>query len=73
MFRWNLGFGRVCNGLEMAVGFKWTDSQPISRHLGSFFDDFHDFVHFGVDSGRLMLFPEGPWTLRECHEGPGTL
>ena len=30
IFRWELGSGRVCNGLEMAVGFKWTDSQPIS-------------------------------------------
>ena len=36
-------------------------------------DDCHDFDHFGVDSGRLTLFPEGPWTLRECAEGPGTL
>ena len=36
IFRWNLGSGRVCNGLEMAVGFKWTDSQPISTHLRPF-------------------------------------
>ena len=27
--------------------------------------DFHDFGHFGVVPGRLTLFPEGPWTLRE--------
>ena len=33
-----VGFGvkKVCNGLEMAVGFKWTDSQPISSILSSF-------------------------------------
>ena len=36
IFLWDLGSGRVCNGLEMAVGFKWTDSQLISRHLGPF-------------------------------------
>ena len=30
------GSGRVCNGLEMAVGFKWTDSQPISSLLSPF-------------------------------------
>ena len=33
IFRWDFGSGRVCNGLEMAVGFKWTDSHPISIHL----------------------------------------
>ena len=33
-----MGFGvwGGCNGLEMAVGFKWTDSQLISSHLGPF-------------------------------------
>ena len=31
-----LGPGRVCNGWGMAVGFKWTDSQPISIHLSPF-------------------------------------
>ena len=33
---WDLGSGRACNGLEMAVGFKWTDSQLISTHMGPF-------------------------------------
>ena len=37
------------------------------------FDDFHDFGHFGIVSGGLTLFPEGPGTLREGREGPGTL
>ena len=35
--------------------------------------DFHDFDHFAIDSGGLTLLPEGPRTLRECPEGPGTL
>ena len=39
----------------------------------SIFVDFHDFGHFGVDSGRPTLFPEGPGTLRDRPEGPGTL
>ena len=37
------------------------------------FNDFHDFDHFGIVFGGLMLSPEGPRTLRECPEGPGTL
>ena len=36
IFRWELGSGRVCNREKMAVGFKWTDSQPISSHLNPF-------------------------------------
>ena len=35
--------------------------------------DFPDFDHFAIDSGGLTLFSEGPRTLRECPEGPGTL
>ena len=31
----------------------------------SIFDYFHDFGHFGLVSGGLMLFPEGPRTLRK--------
>ena len=37
------------------------------------FNDFYDFDHFGVVSGGLTLFPEGPRTLENCPEGPGTL
>ena len=33
---WELGSGKVCNRLEMAVGFKWTDSQVISSLLSPF-------------------------------------
>ena len=40
---------------------------------GSILYDFHDFGHFGIVFGGLTLPPEGPRTLRECPEGPGTL
>ena len=36
------------------------------------FIDFQDVDHFGIDSGGLMLFPEGPRTLRKRPGGPGT-
>ena len=36
IFQWDLGSEKVCNGLGMAVGFKWTDSQLILSHLGAF-------------------------------------
>ena len=39
----------------------------------SIFDDFRDFGDFAFVSDCLTLFPEGPKTLRECPEGPGTL
>ena len=35
--------------------------------------DFHDFGHFGTDSDGLTLFSEGPRTLRDRPEGPGTV
>ena len=37
----------------------------------SILDDFHDFGHFGIVSGPLTLFPDGPRTLRKCSKGPG--
>ena len=76
IFRWDLGSGRVCNRLEMAVGFKCEDSQLISSHMGhygSILYDFHYFRNFAIDFGGLTLFPEGPRTLRDCPEGPGTV
>ena len=39
----------------------------------SIFDYFHDFGNFAIDSGGLMLYSEGPRTLRDRPEGPGTL
>ena len=58
--------GNGC-GLQMdrfSAHFEASGSIPV---------DFHDLGHFGVVSGDLMLFPEGPRTLWECPEGPGTL
>ena len=107
-FRWDLGSGRVCNRLEMAVGFKWTDSQLISSLLTPFFRLFSwfrwfcycfrwsDVVSWGsqdllrvpwrsrdpvwrsrgpvrICHGGQMLLPEGPRTLRNCLEAPGTV
>ena len=56
-----------CSGLQMD-GFSahFEPSEFISV-------DFHDFSDFGIIFGGLTLFPEGPKTLRECPEGPGTL
>ena len=68
IFRWDLGSGRVCNALEMAVGFKWTDC-PHFEHYESILDNFVDFGHFGVVSDGLTLFSEGPRTNRDCPEG----
>ena len=56
----------------MAVGFKWTDFYPVSINMSPFWIKFVDFCHFGVVSGGLTLFAEGPGTLREGREGPGT-
>ena len=39
---------------------------------GSIFDHFPDFCDFRVVFEGLTLFPEGPRTLRDCPEGPGT-
>ena len=63
IFPWDLGSGKVCNRLEMAVGFKWMDSQPISSPLGPFSKILQDFNDFAIVSNRLTLFPEGPRTL----------
>ena len=49
------------------MGFKWTDSQPIPNHMGSFLKFFHDFGDFAIVFKGLTLFP-GPRTLRECPE-----
>ena len=40
----------------------------VETYLGN-----HDFNYFGIVFGGLTLLPEGPRTLRECPEGPGTL
>ena len=43
---------------------------PVKEHV---FEDFCDFANFAIVSDGLTLSPEGPRTLRECPEGPGTL
>ena len=51
IFQWDLGSGMVCNRLEMVVGFKYTDSQVISSHMGPFctiFIFFDILVSFSV-------------------------
>ena len=58
--------GNVC-GLQMD-GFS-AHSEPSE----SIFDDFCDFGNFAIVSDGLMLFPEGPRTLRDRLEGPGTV
>ena len=57
--------GNGC-GLQMdgfSVHFELSESISV---------DFHDFEHFAIESGGLTLFPEGPRTLRDRPEGPGT-
>ena len=47
-----------------------------STHFESYdiiFEGFHDFDYFEVVFDGLMLVREGPRTLKECPEGPGTL
>ena len=54
----------------------WLQMDGFSAHFDpsdSISVDFHDFGHFGVDSGDLMMFPEVLRTLRDRPEGPGTL
>ena len=50
----------------MAVGFKWTDSQPKPTNMGPFSTIFIDF-------DGLTLLPEGPRTLRDALQFPNTL
>ena len=70
-----MGFG-VWEGLQSIGNGCGLQMDGFSAHFdeyGSILVDFPDFGHFGFVSGALTLFPEGPRTLRECPEGPGTL
>ena len=70
-----VGFG-VWEGLQSIGNGCGLQMDGFSAHFEpseSISVDFHDFGHFGVVCDGLMLFPEGPRTLRECPEGPGTL
>ena len=70
-----MGFG-VWEGLQSIGNGGEIEIDGFSPHFepyGSIFEDFHDLRDFGVVFGGLTLVPEGPRTLRECPEGPGTL
>ena len=71
----SMGFG-VWEGLEWignGCGIQMDGFSVQTEPYESVFDGFHDFDDFGVVFGGLTLLPEGPRTLRECPEGPGTL
>ena len=70
-----MGFG-VWGGLQWignGCGIQIDGFSAQTEPYGSIFDDFEDFDNFGIVFGGLTLLPEGPRTLRECPEGPGTL
>ena len=70
-----VGFG-VWGGLQSIGNGCGLQMDGFSAHFEryeSILDHFHDFGHFGVVSDALTLFPEGPETLRDCPEGPGTV
>ena len=70
-----VGFG-VWEGLQSIGNGGGLQMDGFSAHFDPYefiLDDFHDFEHFEAVSGGLTLIPEGPRTLRECPEGPGTL
>ena len=78
----NVDFGNFTMGFGVWEGLQWIGNgcglllDGFSAHFEPsefIFDYFHDFGHFGVVSGGLTLFPEGPRTFWECPEGPGTL
>ena len=70
-----MGFG-VWEGLQSIGNACGLHIHGFSTHFEpseSIFNDFHDFGHFSVVSGGLMLFSEGPRTFRKFPEGPGNL
>ena len=76
----NVDFGNFPVGFDVWEGLQWIGNgcglqmDGFSAHFEpSESDDFRDFGDFAFVSNCLTLFPEGPKTLRECPEGPGTL
>ena len=70
-----VGFG-VREGLQRIGSGCGLEMDGFSAHFEryeSILDDFHEFVDFEFVSGGLMLIPEGPRTLPDRSEGPGTL
>ena len=74
---WNfpVGFG-VWEGLPSIGIFCGLQMDGLSAHFdhcGSIFVDFHYFDHLAVvSSGLLTLLSDGPRTLRDCPESPGS-
>ena len=71
-FSENVYFLEFPVGFGVRVGLQWIGNgcglqmDGFSAHFSQYESisvDFHDFGHFGVVSGGLMLFPEGPRTL----------
>ena len=70
-----MGFG-VWEGLQWIGNGRGLQMDGFSAHFESSESisvDFHDFGHLGLDSGGLMLFPQGPRTPRDRPEGPRTV
>ena len=68
------GFG-VWEGLQSIGNGCGLQMDGFSAHFEpseSISFDFHDFGNFAIVSGGLTLFQEGPRTLRDRPEGPGT-
>ena len=59
----------IGNGCGIQIDGFSVQTEPYA----SFFDDVHYFDNFGFVFDGLMLFPDGPRTLRGCPEGPRTL
>ena len=72
IFRWDLGWGGL-QWIGNGCGIQIDGFSVQTETYGFILYDFHDVVDFGIVFGGLMLLPEGPRTLRECSEGPGTL
>ena len=80
-FSGNVVFGHFPMGFAVWEGLQWIGNgcglqmDGFSTHFEPYefiFDYFHDFNDFGIVFDGLTLFPEGPRTLRDCPEGPGT-
>ena len=63
------GLQSIGNGCGLQMDGFSAQTEPYE----SIFDDFHDFDDFGIVFVGLTLLPEGPRTLREYTEGPGSL
>ena len=70
-----MGFG-VWEGLQWmgnGCGLQMDGFAALFDLHGFIFHNLYDLDHFTIVSDGLVLFPEGPRTLRDCPEDPGTL